>query len=134
MTRRAFGVALKAIGVPVSKTHTSRFNRAFAVLAGLSAAEKSTDLTEGGLVVSPNENARRAVALSKLVETPPAPGTTVIVVTHKPNIMDALGKDWFDVREGEASIFRPQPEGKAVLVARVLIEQWPAIASAAVRR
>jgi len=133
---RAFGVALKAIGVPVGKTYTSRFNRAFetAVLAGLSAAEKSTDLTEGGLVVSPNENARRAVALSKLVETPPAPGTTVIVVTHKPNIMDALGKDWFDVREGEASIFRPQPEGKAALVARVLIEEWPAIASAAVRR
>jgi hypothetical protein len=25
-----------------------------------------------------------------------------------PNIVDALGKDWFDVKEGEASIFRPE--------------------------
>jgi broad specificity phosphatase PhoE len=133
---KAFGAALKAIGVPVGKTYTSRFNRAFetAVLAGRADAEKSTDITEGGLVVSPAENARRAAALKKLVETPPAAGTTVFVVTHKPNIMDAFGKDWFEVREGEASIFRPQPGGGTVLVARVLIEEWPAIAAAAVRR
>jgi hypothetical protein len=26
--------------------------------------------------------------------------------THKPNILDAFGKDWFDVREGEASVFK----------------------------
>ena len=132
---KAFGSALKAIGVPVGKTYTSRFNRAFetAVLAGRADAEKSIDITEGGLVVSPIENARRAAALKKLVETPPAAGTTVFVVTHKPNILDAFGKAWFEVREGEASIFRPQPGG-TVLVARVLIEEWPAIAAAGVRR
>jgi broad specificity phosphatase PhoE len=132
---KAFGAALKAIGVPAGKTYTSRFNRAFetALLAGLADAEKSTDITEGGLVVSPIENARRAAALKKLVETPPAAATTIVVVTHKPNIMDAFGKDWFEVREGEASIFRPKPGG-TVLVARVLIEEWPAIATAAVRR
>jgi len=84
-------------------------------------------------VVSPNENARRAAALKKLVETPLAPGTTLIVVTHKPNIMDALGRDWFDVREGEASIFLPDPGGP-MLVARVKIEEWPGLAAAALRR
>ena len=30
-----------------------------------------------------------------------------ILVTHYPNIIAALGKDWFDVKEGDASIFRP---------------------------
>lgn len=132
---KAFGAALKTIGVPVGKTYTSRFNRAFetALLAGLADAEKSSDFTEIGMVVSPNENARRAAALKKLVETPPAPGTTVIVVTHKPNIVESFGKDWFEVREGEATIFKPKTDGGTVVVARVLIEEWPAIA-AAVRR
>jgi broad specificity phosphatase PhoE len=133
---KAFGAALKTIGVPVGKTYTSRFNRAFetALLAGLADAEKSSDFTEIGMVVSPNENARRAAALKKLVETPPAGGATVIVVTHKPNILEAFGKDWFEVREGEATIFRPQQGGGTVVVARVLIEEWPAIAAAGVRR
>jgi ABC-type lipoprotein export system ATPase subunit len=85
------------------------------------------------MVASPNENARRVDALRKLVAMPPAAGTTVIVVTHKPNIMESFGKDWFEVREGEATIFRPKEDGGTVLVARVLIEEWPAIA-AAVRR
>src|SRR5215472_11449630 len=31
-----------------------------------------------------------------------------ILIAHKPNIVDALGKDWFDVKEGEASIFKPE--------------------------
>lgn len=133
---KAFGAALKAIGVPVGKTYTSRFNRAFetALLAGLADAEKSTDFTETGMVASPNENARRVEALRKLVATPPVKGTTVIVVTHKPNIMEAFGKDWFEVREGEATIFRPKEGSGTVVRARVLIEEWPAIAAAAVRR
>jgi hypothetical protein len=46
------------------------------------------------------------------------------MITHKPNIVDALGKDWFDVREGEASIFKPS-HGTYELVARVQMEDWP---------
>jgi hypothetical protein len=44
--------------------------------------------------------------------------------SHKPNIIDALGNDWFDVKEGEASIFKPE-DGKYRLVARVQMEDWP---------
>src|SRR3984893_18949035 len=65
---KAFGEALRQAGVPVGKVYTSRFNRAYetAALAGFTDIEKTADLTEGGLVVSPNENSRRAEAFRKM--------------------------------------------------------------------
>ena len=68
--------------------------------------------------------------MRKLLAAAPKPGTNTLLVTHKPNIVDALGKDWFDVKEGEASIFRPE-NGKYVLVARLQMTDWPRIAKAA---
>ena len=127
---KAFGDALHQLGIPVGEVYTSHFNRAYetAVLAGFTNIEKTADLAEGGLVVSPNENTRRAEALRKLIATPPGQANTV-VITHKPNIVDALGKDWFDVKEGEASIFHPE-NGTAKLVARVQMDEWPRMAAA----
>src|SRR6185503_21330733 len=53
---KAFGEAFRRIGAPVSKAITSEFNRAYqtARLAGFDNVEKTLDVTEGGLVVSPN--------------------------------------------------------------------------------
>jgi phosphohistidine phosphatase SixA len=129
---RSFGEALRQAGVPVGKVYTSKFNRAYetATIAGFTDIERTADLTEGGLVVTPNENNRRADALRKLLGTSPKPGTNTVLITHKPNILDALGKDWFDVKEGEASIFRPE-NGRYVLVARLQMADWPRIAAAA---
>ncbi|MEA2994743.1 MAG: hypothetical protein QOG74_292 [Alphaproteobacteria bacterium] len=55
---KAFGEALRQAGIPMGKVYTSRYNRAYetAALAGFTDIEKTADLTEGGLVVSPNEN------------------------------------------------------------------------------
>jgi hypothetical protein len=47
---RAFGEALRQIGVPAGAVYSSQFNRAYetAVLAGLKDIVKSADITEGG--------------------------------------------------------------------------------------
>jgi len=128
---KAFGDAIRQAAVPASKVYTSKYNRAYetAIIAGFKDIEKTTDLTEGGLIVSPNENNRRAEAFRKMIGTAPAPHTVTILITHQPNIIAALGKDWFDVREGEASIFRPG-DGGYKLVARVQMDEWPRIAAA----
>jgi broad specificity phosphatase PhoE len=129
---KAFGDALRRAGVPAGKVYTSKYNRAYetAVIAGFKDIEKTADLTEGGLIVSPNENSRRTEAFRKMIATPPKAGTDTILITHQPNIIAALGKDWFDVKEGEASIFRPE-NGGYTLVARVQMEDWPRMAAAA---
>jgi phosphohistidine phosphatase SixA len=129
---KAFGVAVKQIGIPIGKVITSQFNRAYqtAKLAGFDNAEKTADVTEGGLVVSPNENNRRTAALRKLASTVPAAGTSVLIVSHKPNVVDAFGKDWFEVKEGEATILKPDGNGYAV-VARVQMDEWSRIAATA---
>ena len=128
---KAFGDAMRQAEVPVGKVYTSKFNRAYetAVIAGFKDIEKTTDLTEGGLIVSPNENNRRADAFRKMIATPPKAHTVTILITHQPNIVAALGKDWFDTKEGEASIFRPA-DGGYKLVARVQMDEWPRIAAA----
>jgi len=129
---KAFGDSLRQVGIPVGKVYTSKYNRAYetAVIAGFKDIEKTVDLTEGGLVVSPNENNRRVEAFRKMLGTAPKLGTNTILITHKPNIVDALGKDWFDVKEGEASIFRPE-NGGYKLLARVQMDEWSRIAMAA---
>jgi phosphohistidine phosphatase SixA len=129
---KAFGDAIRQVGIPVGKVYTSKFNRAYetALVAGFADVEKTTDLTEGGLVVSPDENNRRAEAFRKMLGTAPKPGTNSVLITHKPNIIDGLGKDWFDVKEGEATVFRPENGGYA-LVARIPMDAWPSIALAA---
>ena len=123
---RAFGDAVRRADLPIGEVYTSKFNRAYetAVLAGFEDIERTTDLTEGGLVVTPDENNRRAEAFRTMLARAPEMGKNNFLITHKPNIVDALGKDWFDVKEGEASIFKPTG-GKYELVARVQMEDWP---------
>jgi broad specificity phosphatase PhoE len=122
---KAVGEAFRGAAIPIGKSYSSRFVRAVetARLIGGKEPETTLDISEGGLVVTPNENNRRTQALRALVATAPDPGTNTLIVTHKPNILDAFGKDWFEIKEGEASIFKPA-NGTYVMVARVQIAQW----------
>jgi broad specificity phosphatase PhoE len=122
--------AFKTLQIPIGAVYTSKFYRAVETGRLISGKEVATtaDVSEGGLVVTPIENDRRTEAMRKLAATPPAMGTNTLVVSHKPNIVDAFGKDWFDVREGEASVFKPDGNGKFVLVGRVEASQWAELA------
>src|ERR1700722_1598638 len=86
---KAFGDALRKAGVPIGKVYTSKYNRAFetAVIAGFPDVEKTTDLTEGGLIVSPNENNRRADAFRKMLAVVPKDHPNTILIPHQPNFV-----------------------------------------------
>ena len=113
---RSMGEALKRAGIPIGRVYSSRFQRAVetARLIAGKEPEATNDVTEGGQVVSPNENARRMQALRAMAARVPELGTTTLIVTHKPNILDAFGKD----------VFKPDGSGAYTLVGRVQIAQW----------
>jgi phosphohistidine phosphatase SixA len=122
----AIGRSMHKLGIPVSQVLTSTFQRAIdtGTLLGFGEVKATSDVTEGGLVVTPDENNRRTQALRKLVSAPPPAGGNLVIVSHKPNIMDAFGKDWFNVREGEASVFKPDGSGGYRLITRVQVNEW----------
>ena len=128
---RELGAAFKTLQIPIGQVYTSRFYRAVETgrLVGGKDVVTTLDITEGGLVVTPIENDRRAAAFRTMASTSPQPGTNTIIVSHKPNILDAFGKDWFDVREGEASVFRPE-SGKYVLIGKLQATDWLELAKA----
>jgi len=123
---RDVGSAWRKLGIPVGVVYTSRFNRAVETgrLVGGVDVKSTDDVTEGGLVVTPIENDRRAEALRKLAATPPPAGKNTLIVTHKPNIIDAFGRDWFEIKEGEATVFKPDAAGKATSVGRLQAADW----------
>ncbi len=126
---KEIGAAMKKLGIPVGQVVSSQYFRAIetARLLGYGEPQPTADVSEGGQVVTPIENNRRTAALRKLAATA-VPGTNVIVVSHKPNIVDAFGKDWFDVREAEISIFKPDGAGGYRPVARVQADEWAKLA------
>ncbi|HEY6240568.1 MAG TPA: histidine phosphatase family protein [Burkholderiales bacterium] len=128
---RDWGDSFRKLGIPVGAVSTSMIYRAqeTAKLMNVGAVTTTWDLTEGNQIISPNENNKRALALRKLASTLPAEGKNNVYVTHKPNVIDAFGKDWFDVKEGEASVFKPDGKGGYRAVARLQADQWAVLAS-----
>ena len=123
---KLIGESWKKMGIPLGKTYTSKFDRAIETgrLISGNSVTSVVDLTEGGLVVTPIENDRRAKSLQKMAATMPAAGTNTLIVTHKPNIIDAFGKNWFEVKEGESSVFKPDSSGKLILIVRIQASEW----------
>jgi phosphohistidine phosphatase SixA len=123
---RELGAGLRRHNIAVSAVISSPFCRAkeAAELSGLGPIRLTEDIAEGGLVVPPNENARRARALRALLGTAPATGN-VLLVSHRPNILDAVGVEAFTIAEGEIFVFRPQPAAPGfALVGRLPAAVW----------
>jgi len=126
---REIGAGFTALRIPLNDVYSSKFYRAIETARLVSGKEPiaTTDVSQAeGLTDA--EADRRAAALRRVAATPPAPGANTLVVTHKPNIVDAFGKSLFDVREGEASVFKPDGHGKFVLVERVQADRWAQLA------
>jgi len=128
----AIGQSMRKLNIPVGPVLASTVQRALdtATLLELGEVKPTADLAESGPAIAPEEGKRRAEAFRKLIGTQPPAGKNVVIVSHKPNIVDALGEGWSDVHEGEASIFRPAGNGSYQLITRVQADGWTALGGA----
>ena len=129
---RELGAALRKLGVPIGEVYTSRLNRAVEsgkLLGGkdVSPVDELTDSGAGSASAMANpdgKNAKAGRAVRELVNVPPKPGVNNLAVTHKTNVADAFGKEFSDIREGEALVYKTSSSGPAALVARVQANEW----------
>jgi broad specificity phosphatase PhoE len=130
---KAIGAAMRRLKIPVGIVVTSPLQRAAdtGTLLGFGEVSVRPELAEAGSALSAEENKRRADALRQLVGAHPPADNNLVIVTHKPNLIEAFGKDWSDVREGEASVFEPDFAGGGYkLVLRIRAEEWSALLQA----
>lgn len=133
---RDLGVALAKLGVPVGEVYTSRLNRAVETgrLIGGKDVTPVDELTDSGAgsasaMANPDgKNAKAGRAVRDLVNVPPKAGVNNLAVTHKTNVADAFGKEFADIREGEALVYKTSASGPATFVARVQAGEWITLA------
>jgi hypothetical protein len=133
---RELGGALSKLGVPIGEIYTSQLNRAVEtgkLIGGkdVSPVGELTDSSSGsasGMANPDGKNAKAGRAVRELVNAPPKAGVNNLAVTHKTNVADAFGKEFADIREGEALVYKTSASGPAVLIARVQPGEWIALA------
>jgi phosphohistidine phosphatase SixA len=128
---RAMGEAMKTLRIPIGDVFSSPTYRALETtrFAQLPAAKPVEELGDGGSPAMDAPGAPPQWLKAKAAERPRS-GTNTIIVTHFPNMSRAFGDSAANLLDGEALIFRPDGKGAAELVARVKIEDWPALAAA----
>jgi len=125
---RAIGEAWRSLNIPASKVLTSEYCRAkeYAQLS-IDAGEVEPSLVLPD-PLPPEVRQANTAAFQRLLAVPTPSGTNVVFVAHSPNIRDAAGVDL--PVEGEAAILQPNPGDPPTLVARILPDEWPALAQA----
>jgi broad specificity phosphatase PhoE len=128
----SIGEAMHKLRIPVGLVMTSPLQRAVdtGTLLGFGDVVTSPDIAEAGSALSSEENGRRAEALRRMLALRSPANKNVVIVTHKPNITGAFGKDWSDVIEGEASVFKQESDGSYKLIVRIRPDAWSGLVQA----
>lgn len=135
-TSKAIGETMRHLKIPVGLVVTSEFCRAkeAAKLMGHDDAKVVAAMNmiyekDGKVVVPAEDHQRRTVEVKTLLAAEPKAGTNTLLVSHRPNLEDAAGKEYIDVSEGEIVAFAPQKGEPAFkMVGRIKAARWSELA------
>jgi phosphohistidine phosphatase SixA len=121
-TATAFGKALRDLKIPIGEVLVSPTYRAMETvrLAKLNDPKPQPELGDNGQSMQGGTEAQ-AAWLKRAVTRFPA-GKNTLLITHLPNIRDALPQLTPAPADGEALVFGPQG-----IVGRIKIEEWPGL-------
>jgi hypothetical protein len=125
----AVGAAIRSLNIPIGQVWSSPTYRALETvrLLGLPAPRTAAELGDGGQSMQAVGSDQSAWLKAKVAQ-PPRPGTDTLIVTQLPNITAAFGPAANGIAAGEALVFHPRGDGHPEVVARIKIEDWPAVA------
>jgi phosphohistidine phosphatase SixA len=126
-TAVAMGKALRDLKIPVGEVLASPTYRALetARFAQLGNPQTYSELGDNGQSMQGGTEAQAQWLRKKVTEFPK--GTNTIIVTHLPNIAGAFPEYSSGLADGEALVFGTDGKGGTRLVARIKIEDWPAL-------
>jgi hypothetical protein len=126
------GRAINTLSIPIGEVWSSPTYRALETVRLTSLPDPTTavELCDGGQSMQAISKGQTVWLQAKVAERPRA-ATNMIIVTQFPNIGEAFGQNASGLAEGEALILRlgDAGSGEIVIVGRVKIEEWPALAS-----
>lgn len=125
-TATAMGEALRRLKIPIGDVLTGPAyrTRETARLARLPNPRSVAELGEGPATMQGVSKEQTEWLLRKVKEF--LRGTNTLLVTHLPNVSAAFPAETA-AAQGEALVFGPDGKGGARVVARIKIEEWPAI-------
>jgi phosphohistidine phosphatase SixA len=126
-TAVAMGKALSELKIPIGDVLTSPTFRGLQTvrLAGLHSPRTQVELGDGGQSMRGVADAQSAWLKKKVTDRPT--GTNTILVTHLPNIAAAFPQWASGLSDGEMLVLGSDGHGGTTLVARIKIEEWPAL-------
>ncbi|HEV7984004.1 MAG TPA: histidine phosphatase family protein [Xanthobacteraceae bacterium] len=124
---RAIGAAFKRAEIPVGTVLASGYCRAVEMARLAFGRTETSDallLQAFEPVVGapvPPPWPQRVEMMKQMIATVPPAGTNTILVTHFPNVRDALD---VQINFGDAAIVKPDGHGGAAVVARITAKDW----------
>jgi phosphohistidine phosphatase SixA len=123
----AMGKALRKLKIPIGDVLASPTYRALETVRYAQLGEPKTfaELGDGGQSMQGGTEAQAAWLQKRVTQFPAR--TDTVIVTHFPNITSAFPQQATGLADGEALVFGSDGKGGATLVARIKIEEWPAM-------
>ena len=121
---RLIGAEIARLRIPVGEVLASPFCRTMETARLIFGRAEVNSAVRGG--PARPDSPERYAALRKLLSTPVAPGTDLVIVSHGNPFAAVAGTPY--LAEGEAAVIRPRASDGFAIVARIRKNEWETLA------